>query len=90
VAAPDDVLRDWHGELGQETCVFAGDGAVRYRSTIAARASSILESPLLAPWVARLGAIGAARGLAGPPHALQPLYVRRPDPELARERRDRP
>ena len=29
----------------------------------------------------------AARGEAGPPHAVQPLYVRRPDAELERLRR---
>ena len=33
------------------------------------------------------GGACAARGLAGAPHALQPLYVRRPDAELERERR---
>ena len=38
------------------------------------------------------GSAGGARaaGTAGPPHALQPLYVRRPDAELERERRTEP
>jgi tRNA A37 threonylcarbamoyladenosine modification protein TsaB len=41
----------------------------------------------LAPYLARIGQRRAARGEAGPPHALQPLYVRRPDAELERARR---
>jgi tRNA A37 threonylcarbamoyladenosine modification protein TsaB len=44
----------------------------------------------LAPAVALIGRRLAARGQAGPPHALQPLYVRRPDAELERMRRDQP
>jgi hypothetical protein len=41
----------------------------------------------IAPAVARIGWRRAAGGHAGPPHALQPLYVRRPDAELERQRR---
>jgi tRNA threonylcarbamoyladenosine biosynthesis protein TsaB len=40
----------------------------------------------LAPAIGRLGALRAARGAAVLPHAVQPVYVRRPDAELARER----
>jgi hypothetical protein len=48
----------------------------------------ILEPPrALAPFIARLGERLAGRGEAGPPHALQPLYVRRPDAVLERQRR---
>ena len=43
--------------------------------------------PRLAAAIAEIGADWASRGLAGPPHGLQPLYIRRPDAELARERR---
>jgi hypothetical protein len=41
----------------------------------------------LAPFIATLGQQRAARGEAAPPHALQPLYVRRSDAELARGER---
>jgi tRNA threonylcarbamoyladenosine biosynthesis protein TsaB len=59
-------------------CAFIGDGADRYAFLL--DDGPRLAAPMLAPDVARLG-----RRLAGhgehPPHALQPLYVRRPDAE---------
>lgn len=48
-------------------------------------AAVVCDGPL-APAVAHLGHWLAARGGAGLPHALRPLYVRRPDAELSRER----
>jgi tRNA threonylcarbamoyladenosine biosynthesis protein TsaB len=68
---------------------FVGDGAVHYRNQIqeARPAARVVETvPLLAPALARLGLHRAESGGAGPPHTLQPLYVRRPDAELDRER----
>jgi tRNA threonylcarbamoyladenosine biosynthesis protein TsaB len=74
----------------EEDVVFVGDGATRYQPMIASawgeRARVCDPMPPLAPAVARLGQRLAAAGRAGPPHALQPLYVRRPDAELDRER----
>src|SRR5256885_1879850 len=47
----------------------------------------ILPSPSLAGAIGRL-AVGCARkGAAGSPSSIHPLYVRRPDAEVARERR---
>jgi tRNA threonylcarbamoyladenosine biosynthesis protein TsaB len=73
-----------------EKVTFVGDGALRYRATIAEARGSCARVfdhvPPLAPAVARLGQRLAAAGGAGPPHALQPLYVRRSDAELDRER----
>jgi tRNA threonylcarbamoyladenosine biosynthesis protein TsaB len=90
VGHPDAVLSLWH--IGQAEGVIAvGDGAVRYRGALEARYGEccrVIDTPLtLGPAVARIGRRAAARGLAGPPHALQPLYVRRPDAELERQRR---
>jgi tRNA A37 threonylcarbamoyladenosine modification protein TsaB len=74
--------------------VFIGDGAVRYRLQIlqqAAAGSSVMDPPAaLAPFIAALGIARARQGAAGPPHALQPLYVRRPDAELERLRKAQP
>ena len=89
VAAPEHVLDRLH-ESGRSHFLFIGDGATRYREAIerATSNSLIVETPAaLAPFLARLGSHRAARGDAGPPHALQPLYVRRPDAELERARR---
>jgi tRNA threonylcarbamoyl adenosine modification protein YeaZ len=70
---------------------FIGDGATKYRAQIqqwGGATHPVIAAPdALAPFVARIGNVLAARGEAGPPHALQPLYVRRPDAELERQRR---
>ena len=69
---------------------FAGDGALTYRELIErwSPASPIVEPPpALAPALTTIGRRLAAEGHAGPPHALQPLYVRRPDAEIERLRR---
>jgi tRNA threonylcarbamoyladenosine biosynthesis protein TsaB len=71
--------------------LFIGDGAVRYRAEITRltkdTALVIDPPPALAPMIGRLALARAARGDAGPPHALQPLYVRRSDAELAKAAR---
>ena len=87
VAEPGVVLGQWPGEGAMTTC-FTGDGAVRYRDDIARHTNgkaSVLDPPsALAPFLGQLGQARARRGEAGPPHALQPMYVRRPDAELVR------
>ena len=63
---------------------------MRYHGAIAgafgARSHVIPHVPVLAAVIAELAEAAAAKGLAGPPHAVRPLYVRRPDAELARGR----
>ena len=88
VGLPPDMLRALPSAIGG-TVTFIGDGALRYREQIhsAIPSARIIEPvPLIAPALTRLGRRRAAAGGAGPPHALQPLYVRRPDAELDRER----
>jgi tRNA A37 threonylcarbamoyladenosine modification protein TsaB len=89
VGSPDAVLAAMGASSAGVLCV--GDGAVRYRAELEARLPGrcrVIDTPAaLAPAVARMGRRRAARGQAGPPHALQPLYVRRPDAELERQRR---
>ena len=58
--------------------LFIGDGAEKYVALLSDAAR--IAAPALAPAVARLGRRLAAHG-DHPPHALQPLYVRRPDAE---------
>ncbi len=77
VAPPDAAPR---------AAMFIGDGAVRYRDRLGAE-RVIEPTPLLAGAVARLAHARASRGELPKPHAIRPLYVRRPDAELARERR---
>lgn len=70
---------------------FIGDGALHHRATIEAHGGGRWRVhpvvPMLAPAIAQIGRRLAAQGEAGPPHALRPLYVRRPDAELERDRR---
>jgi tRNA A37 threonylcarbamoyladenosine modification protein TsaB len=71
--------------LESENVTFIGDGAVRYREGL----PRVIEpTPLLAGAIATMAAARAQAGELPPPHAIRPLYVRRPDAELARERRD--
>jgi tRNA threonylcarbamoyladenosine biosynthesis protein TsaB len=87
-AIPADTLQSWRAALGARRVMFAGDGAVRYRDVIAATLGSraeILEPvPALAVPVARLARLDPGRAVL--PHAIVPIYIRRSDAELARER----
>ena len=88
--APGATLDAWAARLGDDTrVVFAGDGARRYADDIRARLGARAAIPDGLPALAaHAGLIAAADpGRAVAPHAVVPLYVRRPDAELARDRR---
>ena len=97
VAAPESLLDDYAARLSASAgasgqMIFIGDGAGTYRARILQRLPGwavISESPapLLAATVATLAGEAARRGELPPPHAIRPLYVRRPDAELARNRK---
>ena len=87
---PEATLEHWAAALAHASRVrFAGDGAVKYRSAIEATLGASAEIPAGVPPLAGAIARIAARepGRAVRPHAVIPLYVRRPDAELARDRR---
>jgi tRNA threonylcarbamoyladenosine biosynthesis protein TsaB len=88
VEHPDTIL----ARLGRVPTLFIGDGATTHRDAIvrALGASARFAdpaTPLLAGTVARLATRAAAGGDHPPPHAIRPLYVRRPDAELTRDAR---
>ncbi len=91
VGAPADTLSRWTPFLDGRDVWFIGDGALAYRQLIEACSAPGLHlvepTPPLALAVARIAARLASSGAAVPPHALKPLYVRRPDAEIARDRR---
>jgi tRNA threonylcarbamoyladenosine biosynthesis protein TsaB len=91
VNRPLDVLAAWADAIRGASVEFVGDGAVAYANelerSLATRSRVISPVPPLAPAVATLAGRAAAAGLAVPPAGIRPLYVRRPDVELARERR---
>lgn len=90
VGMPADIALQW-AERGVCGAVFVGDGAVRYRDTIngAEGLAALVVDPVpsIAPDVAALAAERFAGGGTFHPHAIVPVYVRRPDVELARDRR---
>jgi len=85
VDTPDKLL------AGLETppSLFIGDGALTYERMISERhpgAQIAREVPPLAPGVARLAELYVREHGPQPPDAIRPIYVRRSDAELARDR----
>jgi tRNA threonylcarbamoyladenosine biosynthesis protein TsaB len=94
VGTPDETAARWHRLLDGAWCPVTGDGAVKYAAVLARAVGApvvTLEPPPLAPAIALIAGRKASRGGGTPPHAIRPLYIRRPDAELARDRqRERP
>ena len=92
---PDVVLGDWRERLGSDGRRLAviGDAVAPVREQLqqALNCAGLLTPrvPPLAPIAARIAAAAAGRD-ARSPHAVRPVYVRRPDAVLARERRQGP
>jgi len=92
VGEPRLTALRWHALAAGAWFPVAGDGAVRYRTVlegVAGPAVQVIDSPPLAPSIVALAEARARLGETIPPHAIRPLYVRRPDAELARDRRER-
>jgi tRNA threonylcarbamoyladenosine biosynthesis protein TsaB len=89
VATPERTLERWGSLLEEQDVVFAGDGAERYEARLRARFGSAARVagplPPLARGVAALARRRPAQAVA--PHAIRPVYVRRPDAEIARDKR---
>jgi len=90
VGDPVPVLARWRDHLSGASAVFVGDGASAYadRITDAHSAARIIATPLLAGAIGRLAIAQARSGGAIRPEAIRPVYVRRPDAEVAKERRN--
>ena len=82
---PAAVLARW----GLAPDVFIGSGVRPFADVIAARApdARVLDPPPLASVIGRLAIDLARAGQAVDPAGVQPVYVRRPDAEIAREQR---
>ena len=88
VGSPESILDAWRSSLAERRVYVIGDGVAATRRILAARlgprASLDAAPPPLAPTMARIAFERRAHGAA--PHAVRPLYVRRPDAVLARAR----
>ena len=87
VGHPSDVIARWQA-MGDAPIVFAGDGAILHAPAIGAgfAGADVLAPPALAGAIGRLAVAQERAGLTVDPGAVRPLYVRRPDAELERER----
>jgi tRNA threonylcarbamoyladenosine biosynthesis protein TsaB len=91
VAKPDHLLDALAPRGFANDVLFIGDGAETYRDLIVSRlghAARIADPvvPPLAAVIAMLATIEYKNGHRPPPHAIRPIYVRRSDAELARDR----
>src|SRR5262249_6142302 len=87
VASPAATMSAW-SRYDLRSTVFAGDGAARYAPALDTSGAimRMARPALLAGAVGCMASVRAARGLATMPDAVRPLYVRRPDAEIHRER----
>jgi len=90
VSGPDDLIRDLRAAAAEDRITFVSPGPVEGRAdVVAAFPTADFQSygrPLAAV-AAMLAAQHPDRAVA--PHALRPIYLRRPDAELARVRAGR-
>ena len=87
---PSQALERWRSQWSGRRIVFVGDAVARDAAAIAQAGQGVwtVQRPEpLAPQIAMLGKRLAEQGRAGPPHALTPVYVRRPDAEIERDQR---
>lgn len=88
---PAETLAAWAFAADMASVRFVGDGAVRYAADIRAHTgtgAAVVPHPMLAGIIGMLAAEHPERAVL--PHALVPIYIRRPDAELARDRRREP
>jgi len=85
VDTPAATLARWL-DSGQLPSHIVGDGAVKYLQELTDRAQPVAPPPL-ASVIARIAVRLARAGEAVDPAGLQPVYVRRPDAEIARDAR---
>lgn len=88
VGDPGSILNRWVGIVATETPLAVGDGALLYADAMrdSFPGARILEPTPLAGAIGRLAASHARRGAASDPAAIRPLYIRRPDAEVARDK----
>src|SRR5262249_14171690 len=84
VDAPGSILQRWAEQLPAPPALFVGDGAELFAREIeqSTRGARIVPPPLIAGTIGRLAVERAAEAVH--PAAIRPLYVRRPDAEIAR------
>jgi tRNA threonylcarbamoyladenosine biosynthesis protein TsaB len=84
VGPPSEILARWAARFA-EPDVFAGDGAVRFADRIGSGRRVVDPQPL----AGTIGLVASERAEESvDPADVRPLYVRRPDAEIARDKRE--
>lgn len=87
VGRPEEAADAFARHARDRDVQIVGHGAVRYQSTFAARCPGARIGEPAAPLAGEVARIAATHPGSGVrPHALRPIYVRRPDAEIARDR----
>lgn len=89
VGVVETVCARWHPLVSSGPAAFVGDGVAQARVALEewfGHSALLVEGVPLAGVVAQLAAARYAVGQVVSPHAIQPLYVRRTDAEVARDR----
>jgi tRNA threonylcarbamoyladenosine biosynthesis protein TsaB len=92
VEKPVEIGQRWQRE-GRSPRAFGGDGAILHREWIRSRfpAAEVVDMvPPLAPSIARLAEEHIRLHGPSSPDAIRPIYIRRSDAELARDRASAP
>ena len=91
IAAPaETVVAEWRDLVREGIVAIVGDGVPSAAEPLEKLIGSRMVrggAPRLAPVIAQVAASRVRAGSAVRPHAVRPVYVRRPDAELARDRR---
>jgi tRNA threonylcarbamoyladenosine biosynthesis protein TsaB len=87
VATPARTLHEWRGIVPETAPLLLGPATHGRDAAFAAGHPIVAAAAPLAMAVGRIGRRAHLAGHSGPPHALTPLYVRRPDAEVERDRR---
>jgi tRNA threonylcarbamoyladenosine biosynthesis protein TsaB len=83
VGDPAATLKRWEA-AGHQPDVLVGDGAIVFAASVPAQISTLEQLPLAAV-IGRMAAARARVGDTVDPAGVQPLYIRRPDAEIARD-----
>jgi tRNA threonylcarbamoyladenosine biosynthesis protein TsaB len=86
-ATPTDTVNGWRGLTPGGMCVVGADAPELGALLAGAGLQSTGIGPILATALGRIGWRLHLAGESGPPHALAPVYVWRPDVEIERDRR---
>jgi len=91
VGQPENIATRWATTFGLTKIRLTGNGAQRYLNTWESTGITpeiTQEAASLAPAIGQLARQAGNEAVISP-HAIHPLYIRKPDAELARERRKR-